>query len=258
MHVEFVATDSQVLQSAGLPTGEAQVSLGPADQKFAWVPADQALGLAQHLHRRPGLQKRWGLEPCPAQPGAQRAALDDKAVALLPWTEESVGAVLRAHGDVDPEERLGRPLAQLAGQLCRGQLALGVRKADAQLLCVADVFSLLVASPEGKVLVDTGAAAEPAGLRAAKLPGAPRLAGEDAWTVARRIARGQLGIGACDLAIKEQLVQEVHPGSVALEHLDACAGGRRAPGLLLREFVVLAQVPPAYRVLEAVPEPTVR
>eukprot|EP00419_Tripos_fusus_P049972 CAMPEP_0172828104 /NCGR_PEP_ID=MMETSP1075-20121228/20605_1 /TAXON_ID=2916 /ORGANISM="Ceratium fusus, Strain PA161109" /LENGTH=119 /DNA_ID=CAMNT_0013670049 /DNA_START=1 /DNA_END=357 /DNA_ORIENTATION=+ len=75
--------------------------------------------------------------------------------ALLPWTQQSVKDLLKVH-DVPVDKagaRYGLDLPQLAAELQKGRVALGVRASDSRLLCCEDVFSVLLTTTTAEVLV---------------------------------------------------------------------------------------------------------
>lgn len=259
VHVEVVASDPGTLQGIGLPTADPRANLGRAGLTYSWTPTESAEALAPHLRRSSCLGQHWKWDPRDAERDSPQTLLDSTFKAMLPWTEEEVRDVLHRHKVRDPQEAFGRRVPELAAELSAGRYSLGIRKSDASLVCVQDLFSLLLTTVSGHVLVDTSASLlgeEPPSSSSAKLPCDAKLASEDPWIAARRIALAQLGIQAHDLGINErQVVQQVWPGSYALEREERHRGGQRPANWVLREWVVLSSVPGSYRVLNSVPAP---
>lgn len=261
VHVEVIASDAGTLQSIGLPSADSQGNLGLEGLTYTWAPARSAPSLMRLLRRNSAFRRHWHLEAGNGAQEAQRTILDFPHKAVLPWTEQSLAEVLRAHGSPNAKERFGRETSEMAAELSKGQYSLGVRKADAQVVCIQDIYSLLLATPAGAVLVDTTDSVfgeELAGSNVAKLPCTAKLANEDPWIVARRIARTQLGIPTQDIDINEQqILQQVWPGSHALECEEKHPDGQRPAGWVLREWVVLSHAPASYKPLDMAPPPHV-
>jgi len=269
VHVEVTTLDKKMLQGLDLYSQSAEqqtpretIKLGK--QKYRWTQLNPSVQVSQYFHGSRVLSNRYSSELLMAEPPQSlRTGLLEggHGGALLPWTQQNIKDLLKAH-EVSVEKteaRYGLDLPQLAAELQKGRLAFGVRVSDSRLLCFEDVFSLLITTTTAEVLVELcheesqkgpGKTHEPVG----HLPCAKRLVGEDAWAIARRIACGQLNIMCRDLTITEQLVQEVLPGNVAQHVLGGlwpfCG---QSPDFVLREFVVLAHVASPDRVIAACP-----
>jgi len=263
VHVEVTTSDTTLLQGLGLysqsaeqPTAKETVKFGK--REYRWTQLNPSVQVSQYFHGSCLLSNRYSSELLMAEPPQRlRTGFPEGGPggALLPWTQQGLKALLKAH-EVSEETavaRYGLDVPQLVAELQKGRLALGVRASDGRFLCFEDVFSLLITTTTAEVLVELRheeSQSEPVG----HLPCAKRLVGEDAWAIARRIACGQLNIMWRDLTIAEQIVQEVIPGNVAQHVLGGlwpfCG---QSPDFVLREFVVLAHVASPDRVIVPCP-----
>jgi len=158
MHVEVIPPSSTAtLRSMGLQSADTPISLGWGGlQRYEWASSKISPLLIQHLRRSSTFRIRWTLEQSDVALDPQRSILDSSFKAILPWTEKAVQVALEAHRCTNPADRFGREARELAAELSSGQCTLGLRLSDARMLCVQDVYSLLVAAPGGAILVDVG------------------------------------------------------------------------------------------------------
>mmetsp|Transcript_33617 Transcript_33617/g.66129 ORF Transcript_33617/g.66129 Transcript_33617/m.66129 type:complete len:594 (+) Transcript_33617:81-1862(+) len=271
VYVEVTTFHLNLLQGLGLyamgyhakggATQQETVKLGK--RVYRWTQPNPTMQVSQYFHGSRYLSNRYSSDSLMAEPPPNpQTGLPQEGPggALLPWTQQSVRDLLKVH-DVPldkTEARYGLDLPQLAAELQKGRLALGVRASDNRLLCFEDVFSLLITTTTAEVLVqllhegsEKSLGKMPQDLHG-HLPCAIRLVGEDAWAITRRIACGQLNIMCRDLIVPEQIVQEVIPGNAAQHVLGGlwphCG---QNPDFVLREFVVLVHVSSPDRVTVA-------
>jgi len=264
VHVEVTTLDSNLLQGLGLhsPSAGQQETVKLGKHEYRWAQPSPLMQVSQYFHGSRVLSSRYTPDSLMAEQQIRtRTGIPEGGPggALLPWTQQSIKDLLKAHdiSEEKTEARYGLDVPQLAAEMQKGRLAFGVRVSDGRLLCFEDVYSLLITTTTAEVLVELfyeepqkiqGKTHESSG----HLPCAKRLVGEDAWAVARRIACGQLNISCRDLTVTEQLVQEVVPGNAAQHVLGGlwpfCG---QSPDFVLREFVVLAHVASPDRVVAA-------